>query len=319
MDRIVPHLWFDNHAKEAANFYMTLFDDSNMTLEQKLDGTPSGENAAYYEFTLAGQLFGALNGGSHFTFNPAISLSVNCDTKEETEALWDKLIDGGKALMALQEYPFSELYGWVEDRYGLSWQVIYTGGFEYDQKITVQLMFSGEATGKAKEAMTYYTTIFKDGVIGDIHQYEEGQAKQADAEIAHANFSILDTEIFAADNGNETDYTFNDAISLMVVCVTQAEIDYYWEKLTADPAAEQCGWLKDKFGVSWQIVPANMNDLMSRGTQAQVDAVTQEFLQMKKLDIKHLERAWELAAEQIDWDKKKRRILRLFCVSTVIF
>ena len=297
MERIVPHLWFNDNAKEAVNFYRTLFDDSKMMLEQKLDGTPSGENAAYYEFTLAGQLFGALNGGPHFTFNPAISISVNCETIEETEVLWQKLIEGGRALMPLQEYTFSKLYGWVEDKYGLSWQVIYTEGFEYEQKITMQLMFSGDMTGKANEAIKYYTDLFKDGVIGDIHEYEEGQAVQEDAKISHANFSILDTEILASDNGTQTDYTFNEAISLMVLCVTQAEIDYYWEKLSADPEAEQCGWLKDKFGVSWQIVPANMNELMSRGTQAQIDAVTQEFLKMKKLDKNHLERAWELAAE----------------------
>ena len=297
MERIVPHLWFNDNAKEAVNFYRTLFDDSKMMLEQKLDGTPSGENAAYYEFTLAGQLFGALNGGPHFTFNPAISISVNCETIEETEVLWRKLIEGGRALMPLQEYPFSKLYGWVEDKYGLSWQVIYTEGFEYEQKITMQLMFSGHMTGKANEAIKYYTDLFKDGVIGDFHEYEEGQAVQEDAKISHANFSILDTEILASDNGTQTDYTFNEAISLMVLCVTQAEIDYYWEKLSADPEAEQCGWLKDKFGVSWQIVPANMNELMSRGTQAQIDAVTQEFLKMKKLDKNHLERAWELAAE----------------------
>lgn len=297
MERIVPHLWFNDNAKEAVNFYRTLFDDSKMMLEQKLDGTPSGENAAYYEFTLAGQLFGALNGGPHFTFNPAISISVNCETIEETEVLWQKLIEGGRALMPLQEYTFSKLYGWVEDKYGLSWQVIYTEGFEYEQKITMQLMFSGHMTGKANEAIKYYTDLFKDGVIGDIHEYEEGQAVQEDAKISHANFSILDTEILASDNGTQTDYTFNEAISLMVLCVTQAEIDYYWEKLSADPEAEQCGWLKDKFGVSWQIVPANMNELMSRGTQAQIDAVTQEFLKMKKLDKNHLERSWELAAE----------------------
>lgn len=297
MERIVPHLWFNDNAKEAVNFYRTLFDDSKMMLEQKLDGTPSGENAAYYEFTLAGQLFGALNGGPHFTFNPAISISVNCETIEETEVLWQKLIEGGRALMPLEEYPFSKIYGWVEDKYGLSWQVIYTEGFEYEQKITMQLMFSGHMTGKANEAIKYYTDLFKDGVIGDIHEYEEGQAVQEDAKISHANFSILDTEILASDNGTQTDYTFNEAISLMVLCVTQAEIDYYWEKLSADPEAEQCGWLKDKFGVSWQIVPANMNELMSRGTQAQIDAVTQEFLKMKKLDKNHLERAWELAAE----------------------
>lgn len=297
MERIVPHLWFNDNAKEAVNFYRTLFDDSKMMLEQKLDGTPSGENAAYYEFTLAGQLFGALNGGPHFTFNPAISISVNCETIEETEVLWQKLIEGGRALMPLQEYTFSKLYGWVEDKYGLSWQVIYTEGFEYEQKITMQLMFSGHMTGKANEAIKYYTDLFKDGVIGDFHEYEEGQAVQEDAKISHANFSILDTEILASDNGTQTDYTFNEAISLMVLCVTQAEIDYYWENLSADPEAEQCGWLKDKFGVSWQIVPANMNELMSRGTQAQIDAVTQEFLKMKKLDKNHLESAWEVAAE----------------------
>ena len=297
MERIVPHLWFNDNAKEAVNFYRTLFDDSKMMLEQKLDGTPSGENAAYYEFTLAGQLFGALNGGPHFTFNPAISISVNCETIEETEVLWQKLIEGGRALMPLQEYTFSKLYGWVEDKYGLSWQVIYTEGFEYEQKLTIQLMFSGDVTGKANEAIKYYTDLFKDGVIGDFHEYEEGQAVQEDAKISHANFSILDTEILASDNGTQTDYTFNEAISLMVLCVTQAEIDYYWEKLSADPEAEQCGWLKDKFGVSWQIVPANMNELMSRGTQAQIDAVTQEFLKMKKLDKNHLESTWEVAAE----------------------
>ena len=73
--------------------------------------------------------------------------------------------------MPLEEYTFSKLYGWVEDKYGLSWQVIYTEGFEYEQKIIMQLMFSGHMTGKANEAIKYYTDLFKDGVIGDIHQY----------------------------------------------------------------------------------------------------------------------------------------------------
>lgn len=297
MDRIVPYLWFDDDAEEAVKFYTTLFDDSEIIHQQVLEGTPSGDNTVIYDFTLAGMTFGAINGGPLFKFNPSVSLSVNCDTKEEVQELWDKLIDGGEALMPLQDYPFSEFYGWVEDKYGLSWQVIYTEGFEYDQKITVQLMFSGAVNGQAKEAITYYTDIFKDGVIGDIHEYGEGESHHPDSIISHANFSILDTEIFASDNGNEVDYTFNEAVSLMVMCVTQAEIDYYWEKLTANPDAEACGWLKDKYGVSWQIVPANMNDLLSRGTEAQIEAVMKEFLQMKKLDIRHLERAWEIAGE----------------------
>ena len=297
MDRIVPYLWFDDDAEEAVKFYTTLFDNSEVTYEQALEETPSGDGTKVYEFTLAGMTFGAINGGPQFKFNPSISLSVNWDTKEDVQKLWDQLIDGGKVLMPLQNYPFSELYGWLEDKYGLSWQVMFTGGFEYDQKITPQLMFSGAATGKAKEAISYYTAIFKDGVIGDVYDYEDGEANHPAAKISHANFSIMDTELLIADNGNEVDYTFNEAISLMVLCVTQAEIDYYWEKLSAESDAEECGWLKDKYGVSWQIVPANMNDLLTRGTTAQLDAVVKELLQMKKIDMNHLERAWAIAGD----------------------
>jgi predicted 3-demethylubiquinone-9 3-methyltransferase (glyoxalase superfamily) len=87
-------------------------------------------------------------------------------------------------------------------------------------------------------------------------------------------------------------FTFNEAISLMVYCETQDEIDYYWDKLSAVPDAEQCGWLKDKYGLSWQIVPTRMDEMMSNGTEDQVARVTQAFLPMKKLDIAELERAF---------------------------
>lgn len=297
MDRIVPYLWFEQDAEEAVQFYVSLFDDSEITLEQKLEGTPSGADAATYEFKLAGQLFGAINGGPGFTFNPSISLSVICDTHDEIDTLWAKLSEGGRALMPLQKHPFSEYYGWVEDKYGLSWQLIDSEGHDYKQKISVQLMFSGSHTGQAHEAMQFYTDIFKDGLIDELHEYNTRDANHPDAKVAHARFEILDTEILAADNGNPTEYDFTEAFSLMVMCVTQAEIDYYWEKLSAYPESEQCGWLKDKFGVSWQIVPANLNDLLARGTQKQINAVTEAFLPMKKLEIERLERAWEIAAE----------------------
>lgn len=297
MERIIPYLWFDNEAKEAVEFYTSLFTDSEITLEQHLEGTPSGDDAATYEFKLAGQTFGAINGGPYFTFNPSLSLSVICDSHEEAKRLWEKLSKEGKELMPLQEYPFSPLYGWVEDKFGLSWQVIDSEGVDYKQKITPQLMFSGSYTGQAEEAMKFYTEIFKDGKMISVHEYGEGESNHPDAKIAHAHFEILNTELLVADNGNQVDYEFSGAFSLMVMCVTQAEIDYYWEKLSAHPEAEQCGWLKDKFGVSWQIVPANMNELLSKGTQKQINAVTEAFLPMKKLDIERLERAWELAGE----------------------
>lgn len=297
MERIIPYLWFDKEAKEAVGFYTSLFADAEMTLEQHLEGTPSGDDAATYEFKLAGQTFGAINGGPYFKFNPSVSFMVLCDTKEDVQDLWGKMIDGGKELMAIQQYDFSEYYGWLEDKYGLSWQIISAEGMEYEQKIVPHLMYSGPSIGKAKEAMDYYTEIFKDGEIRSIHEYGDEEGIHSEAKIAYAEFSILGYEMLAADNSYEVDYEFNEAVSIMVMCVTQAEIDYYWEKLSAVPEAEQCGWLKDKFGVSWQIVPSSMNELLSKGTQKQINAVTEAFLPMKKLDIEHLERAWEIAGE----------------------
>ena len=87
-------------------------------------------------------------------------------------------------------------------------------------------------------------------------------------------------------------FSFNEAISFIITCDTQEEIDTYWEKLSAVPEAEQCGWLKDKFGVSWQIVPAVLEDLMSQGNQEQIARVTEAFLAMKKFDIESLQRAY---------------------------
>jgi predicted 3-demethylubiquinone-9 3-methyltransferase (glyoxalase superfamily) len=106
---------------------------------------------------------------------------------------------------------------------------------------------------------------------------------------------MLENQWFAAmDSAQEHAFHFNEAISLMVYCDTQEEIDDYWEKLSAVPEAEQCGWLKDKYGVSWQIVPRGMDEMMANGTREQVDRVTQAFLPMKKLIISELQKAYQL-------------------------
>lgn len=98
----------------------------------------------------------------------------------------------------------------------------------------------------------------------------------------------------AMDSSLPHDFSFNEAISFIVNCDAQEEIDHYWGKLSADPKAEQCGWLKDKYGLSWQIVPVQMNEMMKNGTREQIDRVTQAFLKMKKFDIVELKRAYEV-------------------------
>ena len=292
MSKIVPHLWFDTEVEEAVDFYTSLFEDSKVMTVQKLEGTPSGDNALSIEFTLANQKFSGINGGPNFTPTPAISFTVLCDSNEEIDRLWEKFADGGRELMPLQKYPFSAYYGWIEDRYGFSWQIIHSEGQTYEQKIIPSLMFSGEETGQADEAIDFYVDLFQNGKRLDTYKFEEDQANHPDAKISHATFELMETELIASDNEEKTDYSFNEAVSLMVHCVTQAEIDYYWEKLSAVPEAEQCGWLKDKYGVSWQIVPHNLTELLESGSRKQINAVTQAFLEMKKLDIDKLEDIW---------------------------
>lgn len=291
MNKIIPHLWFDTEAKEAVEFYISLFDESGLTSSQLLENTPGGDTEIY-NFELVGQKFTAINGGPYFKFNSSISLTVLCDTKEELNERWNRFIEEGKELMPLGEYPFSEWYGWVEDKYGLTWQLISSEGEKYAQKIIPSLKFSGAMTGKAKEAIRYYANLFQDGEIETEYEYERGEADHPKAQTAHAVFKLMDMEFIAMDDGTNSDVSFNEAFSLMVHCVTQAEIDYYWEKLSADPEAEQCGWLKDKFGLSWQIVPATLDEYFETGSREQINRVTEVFLKMKKLDMAMLERAW---------------------------
>ncbi len=133
------------------------------------------------------------------------------------------------------------------------------------QKITPNLWFDGNA----KEAVDYYVSVFPDGKITSIENYpntaEEGLADfqmELAGKVLTVEFEIAGTKFIAINAGPE--FKFNEAVSFMVPCKDQDEIDYYWEKLSAVPEAEQCGWCKDKYGLSWQVVPENMGELMQK-------------------------------------------------------
>jgi len=195
--------------------------------------------------------------------------------------------------MELGEYPFSEKYGWTQDKYGLSWQVMFMGERKIKQKITPTLMFVREVCGKAEEAINFYASIFNNAKVGDILRYGRGEEPDKEGTVKHAAFTLLGQEYAAMDSARGHNFTFNEAISLMVHCDTQEEIDYYWGKLTADPKAEQCGWLKDKYGLSWQIVPSVMDEMFKEKDEKKIARVTEAFLKMKKFDIDALKRAYE--------------------------
>lgn len=167
MQKITPHLWFDKEAKEAAEFYTSVFKDSKIKDTTTLHNTPSG-TVDIVTIELSGHEFMLLNAGPLFKFTPTVSFLVACNTKEEVDALWKELSAGGSALMELGEYPFSEKYGWVQDMYGLSWQVMFMGEREIKQKITPTLMFVGDICGKAEEAINSYASVFHNAEVGDI-------------------------------------------------------------------------------------------------------------------------------------------------------
>ncbi|HML26382.1 MAG TPA: VOC family protein [Methanomethylovorans sp.] len=292
MQKIVPHLWFDTEAAEAAKFYTSLFRDSGIIDITQIHGTPSG-TAETVTIELSGQEFMLISAGPFFTFPPAISFLIACGTTEEVDMLWEQLSKGGTELMPLDAYPFSERYAWVQDRYGLSWQIMHMGDRKITQRITPTLMFTGDVCGKAEEAINTYASVFSNANIGYILRYNAGDGPDKEGTIQHAGF-ILEGQGFAAmDSAYEHNFTFNEAISFIVYCDTQEEIDHYWGKLSAVPEAEQCGWLKDKFGISWQIVPTVMKEMMQDKDAEKLARVTAAFLKMKKFDIAELKKAYK--------------------------
>ncbi len=295
---IIPHLWFDKEAKEAATFYCSLFPQSRISNLTTLNGTPSGDTEIV-SFELGGHSFMAFSAGPLFKFNPSISFMVNFDpsrdvnARENLDMIWGKLSEGGKVLMPLQEYPFSKRYGWLEDRYGISWQLILTNPEGEERPlITPSLMFVGKQTGRAEEAINFYLSVFKDARAGIMSRYPKGMEHDEEGTIQFADFMVENTWFAAMDSAQQHDFGFNEAISFIVHCDNQEEIDFYWDKLSAVPESEQCGWLKDKFGVSWQIVPTALDRMLTRGTREQIDRVTQAVLPMKKLIIADLEKAY---------------------------
>jgi len=288
MQRIVPHFWFDKQAKEAVEFYVSIFEDSEILSSTMLEGTPSGDTEVV-SFMLAGQQFEAISAGPHFKFNPSISLMVSCKTKEELNSKWQALSKGGEPLMPLGQYPFGELYGWIQDRYGLSWQLMLVKNGALEQKVKVSLLFSDGVCGMAEEAVQDYVDIIPNSEIVVVSRYSYGETESSKAKVNFAAFTLNGSEYGAMDHGMGGDFTFNEAVSLMVKCENQQEIDYYWRRLSAVPEAEQCGWLKDKYGLSWQIVPSGLDEILANGPQEKKRRIMDALLKMKKIDLAALE------------------------------
>jgi predicted 3-demethylubiquinone-9 3-methyltransferase (glyoxalase superfamily) len=277
-NKIYPCIWFNNNALEAANFYCSIFKNSKLL----------NQNPTVVNFEVENQIFMCLNGGPHFTPNPTISFYVTCETENEIDSLWMALIKNGSIRMPLNKYAWSKKYGWVDDKYGVSWQLTIGSIAEMGQKISPALLYSGKQFGKAKEAVTVYSEIFKPSEIHFLFPYPETDVLN-NGKIAHGQISLLNQKFIVMDGGNMNEFSFSEGVSLVVSCDNQQEIDHYWTNLTKEGQESQCGWLKDKYGVSWQIVPSKLGKLMSNPEKA--TRVMSEIFKMKKINIKVLEKA----------------------------
>ena len=305
--KIIPFLWFDGKAEEAANFYASLFENSKIvSIMPGPNGTAMG-----LTFLINEQEFIAFNGGPMFSLSPAISFFIPCQTKQGIDRLWEQLSVEGKVLMELDTYPFSEKYGWIEDKFGVSWQIMLAT--EPNQKITPSLLFVGAQQGKAEEAINFYTSIFQNSGISQIERYS-AEDNDVEGTIMYASFSLNGQEFAAMDSSMEHAFNFTPAISLFVKCETQQEIDVFWEMLSKGGAKSRCGWLQDKYGVSWQIVPPVLGEMLSDPDPEKSKRVMNAMLQMDKLDIMVLKQAYtndSPNAESLK-DQKVLEISRVF-------
>lgn len=295
---IIPHLWFDKEASAAAEFYCTVFPDSKIDSTRVIHDPPSGD-CDIVSFTLAGMAFQAISAGPYFKINPSVSFMVNYDPARDPQAVenlnsaWEKLSEGGKILMPLQEYPFSQRYGWIEDKFGVSWQLILTKAEGEPRPFIIpSLLFVGNNAGKAEEAINFYTSLFPQSGIGNLAHYPSGMAPDKEGTLMFGEWRVGEQWFSTMDSAHQHNFAFNEGVSFIVYCETQEEIDYYWEKLSASRESEQCGWLKDKYGLSWQIIPTRMNEMMETGTEEQIAKVTKAFLAMKKFNLADLETAF---------------------------
>jgi predicted 3-demethylubiquinone-9 3-methyltransferase (glyoxalase superfamily) len=270
-NQIYPCLWFDGQAKAAATLYCSVFRNSKITIDSTM----------VVNFELNGKKFMGLNGGPMFKINPAISISVTFESIDKTNEAWNKLADGGKILMPIDKYDWSDRYGWLQDKFGLSWQISVIYNENDTPKITPSFLFTKNQFGRANDAVDFYTSVFDNSGIDVLSHYPETK------NVLYSEFNLNQHNFIAMDGPGAHDFSFNEALSLVIDCETQQEIDYYWNKLSGDGGQEsQCGWLKDKFGVSWQIIPTIIGKLMT--DPAKSPRIMNEIMKMRKIDIETL-------------------------------
>ncbi len=275
--KIVPCIWANANAEEAVAFYLSVFPEaeelrrSHYPTDGLADFQASmGGEVLTIDFAIGGFRITVLNAGSEFRPNPMLSFIVNFDpsvdpaAQDNLDRTWARLSDGGEVLMALDEYPFSKHYGWVRDKYGVSWQLMLTSPEGEPRPFIIpSLMFANANVNRANEALEFYTATFPDARIGNVVPWPASQGRVKAGSVMFGEFAVGEQWFAVMDSPVDHEFDFDEGLSLQVECADQAEIDTLWQALSRVPEAEVCGWCRDQFGVSWQVIPSDIQNLLA--------------------------------------------------------
>lgn len=276
--KITPFIRATNSAKEIAEFYTNIFPDAKIV----------SQNPIVTEFEIWGTKLATLNGWEYpwAKLNPSISFSLWITDKDLTKSIWDKLSEWWEVMMEYGSYTRSEAYGRCNDKYWVSRQVMFDSRPNRTNSIVPSLMFIWANNGKTEEAMNYYTSLFDNSSIDFIWRYQAGEA-DIEWNINHAEFKLAGQQFIAMESSADHKFNFNDWISLAISCDWQEEVDYFRNHFVNDWWAEsQCGWCKDKYWVSRQVVPVQLMQAMSDPVNWQ--KAMQNMMKMKKIIIADL-------------------------------
>lgn len=292
----VPCVWLDDQAESAAAFYVAAFPGSRRVATSRYPtdadnhgGKPRG-SVVTEEVELAGQRFTLLNGGPIFRPNPSVSFFVQEAEVEAARGVFDALAAGGQVLMPFGAWPWSPGYGWVQDRFGVSWQVIAGPRPAGVARIVPCLMFANDVQGRAAEAMQRLVDLFPGSSVDSVERYAEAEGPTGF--VKHARFTVAGQELVVMDSHVAHAFGFGEGLSIQVMCADQAEIDRLWAALADGGSTSVCGWLKDRFGFHWQIVPAALGGWLASADAGTKNRVFAAMMGMTKPEVAGLERAW---------------------------
>ncbi len=274
VQKLIPSIWFNRNALEAAEFYAVVFPDAKISDVQRYptEGLSdfqkdfAGEPVTV-DIDISGFRLNLINADNHFSPNPSISFLLNidpeifADPRNEIDRMWTALTEGGSVLMPLQSYDFSEYYGWCADRFGVHWQLMLTKA-EGDRRpfVNPAMLFTGQARGWARQARQKYLDVLS--VVGASQEGTRIDYPDSPGTILFSDAQLAGEWVVINDSTFDHGFSFTEGVSFCVLCDGQEQLDAVWAALAVQE--QPCGWCKDEFGVSWQVIPANMDELMSK-------------------------------------------------------